>query len=71
MDYDGGVFLWNIIFKTCKALAADLLQLHQIFTLSLYFTLLLSQQLSVFGYFSLNGHGFLSCWAGPWPLRTL
>lgn len=37
MDYDGGVFLWNIIFKTCKALAAELLQLHQIFTLSLYF----------------------------------
>lgn len=28
MDYDGGVFLWNIIFKTFKALATELLQLH-------------------------------------------
>lgn len=40
MDCDGGVFLWNIIFKTCNALATELLQLYHIFNFLIFSNIL-------------------------------
>lgn len=67
MDYDGAVLIWNIIFKTCKALATELLQLYCVVCfLNFIFPPSPLKQLLVCGYPSLHWH----CWTGPQALWT-